>query len=198
MVGEKRRETRRLGDGYERDGVGWLGLRRSESAAGAVEGSERSGGLGMDQTLLWLKTWTVVWVLIAMVAALIVGAVLRSLVKSSSIHPGHALRIIESISIIAGGAVGSVVVLLLLIILWPAAGNWLINTFLSDTLIWQTQFQQWITQKIEHPTTSSAIGLLIPRVQFGSAFLGFLSGWGAKWLIERLMGKRFHTSIERA
>src|SRR5215471_10490847 len=64
MVGEKRRETRRLGDGYERDGVGWLGLRRSESAAGAVEGSERSGGLGMDQTLLWLKTWTVVWVLI--------------------------------------------------------------------------------------------------------------------------------------
>jgi hypothetical protein len=152
----------------------------------------------MDQTLLWLKTWTVVWVLIAMVAALIVGAVLRSLVKSSSIHPAHALRVIESISIIAGGAVGSVVVLLLLIILWPAAGNWLINTFLSDTLIWQTQFQQWITQKIEDPTTSSAIGLLIQRVQFGSAFLGFLSGWGAKWLIERVMGKRFHASIERA
>jgi hypothetical protein len=152
----------------------------------------------MDQTLLWLKTWTVVWVLIAMVATLIVGAVLRSLVKSSSIHPSHALRVIESISIIAGGAVGSVIVLLLLIILWPAAGNWLINTFLSDTLIWQTQFQQWITQKIEDPTTSSAIGLLIQRVQFGSAFLGFLSGWAAKWLIERLMGKRFHTSIERA
>jgi hypothetical protein len=63
---------------------------------------------------------------------------------------------------------------------------------------WQTQFQQWITQKIEDPTTSSAIGLLIQRVQFGSAFLGFLSGWAAKWLIERLMGKRFHTSIERA
>jgi len=86
-------------------------------------------------------------------------------------------------------------VLLLLIILWPAAGNWLINTFLSDTLIWQTQFQQWITQKIEDPTTSSAIGLLIQRVQFGSAFLGFLSGWTAKWLIERLMGKGFHTNV---
>ena len=33
----------------------------------------------MDQTLMWLKTWTVVWVLIAMVAALIVGAVLPKL-----------------------------------------------------------------------------------------------------------------------
>src|SRR5215475_3140477 len=130
-----------------------------------------------------------------MVAALIVGAVLRSLVRKSAIHPGHALRIIESISVIAGGAFGSVVVLLLLIILWPAAGNWLINTFLSDTLIWQTQFQQWITQKIEDPTTSSAIGLLIQRVQFGSAFLGFLSGWGAKWLLEKVMGKRYHANV---
>jgi hypothetical protein len=79
--------------------------------------------------------------------------------------------VIESISVVVGGAVGSVVVLLLLIILWPVAGNWVINTFLSDTLIWQTEFQQWITEKIRDPTTSSAIGLLIQRVQFGSAFL---------------------------
>ena len=58
-------------------------------------------------------------------------------------------------------------------------GNWVINTFLSDTLIWQTEFQQWITQKINDPMTSSAIGLLIQRVQFGSAFWA-LTGWGAK------------------
>ena len=90
---------------------------------------------------------------------------------------------------------GSVVVLLLLIILWPAAGNWVINTFLSDTLIWQTEFQQWITEKIQDPMTSSAIGLLIQRVQFGSAFLGFLSGWSTKWLLEKLMGKQYHTRI---
>jgi hypothetical protein len=112
--------------------------------------------------------------------------------RKSAIQPSHALRVLESISVIAGGAIGSVVVLLLLIILWPSAGNWLINTFLSNTLIWQTEFQQWITQKIEDPTTSSAIGLLIQRVQFGSAFLGFLSGWGAKWILEKLMGKGFH------
>jgi hypothetical protein len=85
-----------------------------------------------------------------------------------------------------------VVVLLLLIILWPEAGNWVINTFLSVTLIWQTEFQQWITQKITDPMTSSAIGLLIQRIQFGSAFLGFVGGWGAKWLIGLLMGKGFH------
>ena len=146
----------------------------------------------MEQTLLWLKTWTAVWVLIALAGAFLTGLALRILVRRSSIHPSHALRLIESISVVAGGAVGSVVVLLLLIILWPAAGNWVINTFLSDTLIWQTQFQQWITQRIDDPTTSSAIGLLIQRVQFGSAFLGFLSGWGAKWVLEKLMGKGFH------
>src|SRR5262249_35109269 len=130
--------------------------------------------------------------------AFVSGAVLRLLVRRSAIHPSRALHIIESISVLAGGAVGSVIVLVLLIILWPAAGNWIINTFLSDTLIWQTEFQQWITQKIEDPTTSSAIGLLIQRVQFGSAFLGFVSGWGAKWLLEKVMGKRYHANIHAA
>jgi hypothetical protein len=149
----------------------------------------------MEQTLIWFKTWTAAWVLIALVTAFVVGVVLRVLVRKASIHPSHALRVIESISVVVGGAVGSVVVLLLLIILWPAAGNWVINTFLSDTLIWQTEFQQWITEKIQDPTTSSAIGLLIQRVQFDSAFLGFLSGWGTKWLLEKLMGKQYHTRI---
>jgi hypothetical protein len=46
--------------------------------------------------------------------------------------------------------------------------------------------------------TSSAIGLLIQRVQFGSAFLGFLSGWGAKWLLEKVMGKRYHANMHAA
>src|SRR5262249_34999725 len=90
--------------------------------------------------------------------AFVSGAVLRLLVRRSAIHPSRALHIIESISVLAGGAVGSVIVLVLLIILWPAAGNWIINTFLSDTLIWQTEFQQWITQKIDDPTTSPSLG----------------------------------------
>jgi hypothetical protein len=149
----------------------------------------------MEQTLVWLKTWTALSVLAALLLAFAMGAVLRVLVRKSTLHPSHAVRLIESVSLIAGGFIGSVVVLLLLIILWPAAGNWVINIFLSDTLIWQTEFQQWITQKISDPTTSSAIGLLIQRVQFGSAFLGFLTGWGAKWLIEKLMGKGYHTAI---
>ena len=127
----------------------------------------------MQQTLLWVKTWTAVWVLVALLAAFLTGVMLRVLVRRSKLHPSHALRVIEGVSVIAGGAVGSVIVLLLLIILWPTADNWIINTFLSDTSIWQTEFQQWITQKIQDPTTSSAVGLLIQRVQFGSAFLGF-------------------------
>jgi hypothetical protein len=150
----------------------------------------------MEQTLLWLKTWTAAWVVVAIVSAFVLGSILRALVRTSRIHPTHALRVIESISVVVGGAVGSVVVLLLLIILWPVAGNWVINTFLSDTLIWQTEFQQWITQRIADPTTSSAIGLLIQRVQFGSAFLGFLSGWGTKWLLEKVMGKKYHTRVK--
>ena len=150
----------------------------------------------MQQTVLWLQTWTAGIVLLVLAATFLVGLVLRALVKKSTLHPSHALRVIRGIAIIVGGGIGSVVVLLLLIILWPAAGNWIINTFLSDTLIWQTEFQQWITQKINDPMTSSAIGLLIQRVQFGSAFLGFLTGWGAKALIEFLMGKGYHTKIK--
>jgi hypothetical protein len=152
----------------------------------------------MQQTMLWVKTWTAIWVFIALVAAFLFGAVLRVMVRKSRIHPSHALRLIESVSIIVGGAIGSVAMILLLIIFWPAAGNWLINTFLPETLIWQTEFQQWVTQKIEDPTTSSAIGLLIQRVQFGSAFLGFLTGWFTKWLIEILMGKPYHAKIKVA
>jgi hypothetical protein len=155
----------------------------------------RYGAIPMQQTVLWLQTWTAVIVLLVLAAAFMAGLVLRGLVKRSTLHPSHALRVIRSVAVVVGGGIGSVVVLLLLIIFWPGAGNWVINTFLSDTLIWQTEFQQWITQKINDPMTSSAIGLLIQRVQFGSAFLGFLTGWSAKWLIELLMGKGFHTRI---
>lgn len=152
----------------------------------------------MQQTLLWLKTWTAVWLLIALAVVVVAGVVLRVLVRKSALRPSYAIRVIESVSIVAGGAVGSVMLLLLLIILWPAGGNWVINTFLSDTLIWQTEFQQWITQKIDDPITSSAVGLLLQRIQLGSAFLGFLSGWASKWLLEKLMGKGFHTNAKIA
>ena len=87
----------------------------------------------MQQTLVWVKTWTAVWVLVALTVAFVTGAVLRLLVRRSAIHPTRALHIIESISVLAGGAVGSVIVLVLLIILWPAARNWIINTFLCRT-----------------------------------------------------------------
>ena len=151
----------------------------------------------MHETLLWLKTWTAVWALLALAVTFGIGLMLRSLVRNSTLHPSIAARIIEGIAIVLGGGIGSVVVLLLIIILWPVAGNWAINTFLPATLIWQSEFQQWITDKISDPMTSSTIGLLIQRIQFGSAFLGFLSGWLAKWLIETLMGKAFHAKALR-
>jgi hypothetical protein len=146
----------------------------------------------MQQTLVWLKTWTAFWVLVTLAVVFVTGLLLRTLVRKSTLHPSMAVRVIETIAVVLGGAIGSFILLLLLIILWPEAGNWVINTFLSMTLIWQTEFQQWITQKIADPLTSSAIGLLIQRIQFGSAFLGFLSGWVAKWVVETVMGKAFH------
>ena len=48
---------------------------------------------------------------------------------SSILRPSHHREHIGT----AGGAVGSVIVLVLLIILWPAARNWIINTFLCRT-----------------------------------------------------------------
>jgi hypothetical protein len=43
--------------------------------------------------------------------------------------------------------------------------------------------------------SDDVVRILIQRVQFGSAFLGFLSGWGAKWLLEKVMGKRYHANV---
>ena len=67
----------------------------------------------MQQTLLWVKTWTAVWVIVALGVAFLIGAVSRVLVRRSSIYPAYALRVIESASVIAGGAVGSVIVLVI-------------------------------------------------------------------------------------
>jgi hypothetical protein len=152
----------------------------------------------MEQTVSAVQVFTAALVLLVLVGAFVIGLWLRALVKQSALHPSAALRVIETIAVVIGGALGSVVVLVLLVILWPAAGNWVINTFLSDTIIWQTEFQQWVTRNINDPTTSSAIGLLIQRIQFGSAFLGFLAGWGAKWLIGTIMGKSFHIGTNYA
>lgn len=146
----------------------------------------------MHEALLWLKTWTVFWLLLALAVVFVIGLLLKRSVDNSAVQRSVAVRLIETVAVVLGGGIGSVFLLVLLIILWPSAGNWVINSFLPAALIWQTEFQQWITQKIADPITSSTIGLLIQRVQFGSAFLGFVSGWLAKWVIEVVMMKRYH------
>ncbi len=146
----------------------------------------------MYEALVWLKTWTVFWLVLALAVVFVIGLLLRRSVDNSAVPRSFAVRIIETVSVVIGGGIGSVFLLVLLIILWPSAGNWVINVFLPAALIWQTEFQQWITQKIADPITSSTIGLLIQRIQFGSAFLGFVSGWLAKWVIETVMMKRYH------
>lgn len=146
----------------------------------------------MYEALLWLKTWTVFWLLLALAVVFVIGLLLKRSVDNSAVQRSFAVRFIETVAVVLGGGVGSVFLLVLLIILWPSAGNWVINTFLPAALIWQTEFQQWITQKIADPITSSTIGLLIQRIQFGSAFLGFISGWLAKWVIETVMMKKYH------
>jgi hypothetical protein len=152
----------------------------------------------MYEALVWLKTWTVFWLVLALIVVFALGWLLRRSVETRALHPTLAVRFIETVAVVLGGGVGSIFVVVLLIILWPSAGNWVINTFLPAALIWQTEFQQWITQKIADPITSSTIGLLIQRVQFGSAFIGFVSGWLAKWIIETVMGKSYHLKSGKA
>lgn len=149
----------------------------------------------MQQTVGYIQSLTVALLLIILTVLFITGLWLRARVKDLSLHPSVALRVIETIAVVIGGGLGSVAVLLLLLILWPTAGNWVINRFLPDTIILQTQLQEWITRNIDDPTTSSAIGLLIQRIQFGSAFLGFIAGWVAKWLVGIIMGRSYHTGI---
>jgi hypothetical protein len=55
----------------------------------------------MQQTLVWVKTWTAVWVFVALTVAFVAGAVLRPLVRGSAIHPSRALHIIDGVSALA-------------------------------------------------------------------------------------------------
>jgi hypothetical protein len=41
-------------------------------------------------------------------------------------------------------------------------------------------------------------GLLAPPLDKRVPIQGFLSGWGAKWLLEKVMGKRYHANIHAA
>lgn len=84
----------------------------------------------MQQTVSAIQLYTAALLLFVLAVAFIIGLWLRALVKQSSLHPSLALRVIETIAIVVGGGLGSVIVLVLLIILWPGAGNWVINTFL--------------------------------------------------------------------
>jgi hypothetical protein len=73
----------------------------------------------MEQTVSALQVFTAALVLVVLAAAFILGLWLRALVRQSALHPSVALRVIETIAVVIGGAIGSVAVLVLLVILWP-------------------------------------------------------------------------------
>ena len=113
----------------------------------------------VDQTLHWAEVVTAFILVATLVSLISVGLTLRWLVTSKALLASTALTIIGSISKVVGGLLGSVGILVVLVIQFPTAAEWIVNTYMPKTIIWQTNFQTWLTQQVTDSRTATAMGL---------------------------------------
>lgn len=146
----------------------------------------------LEDGMLWLRTVTTFYLIGTLGALVGGGLLLRWLVQNKYIFAQSALRIIGFTGDFVGGFIGSVGILLLLIILWPAASDWIVNHYLAKTTIWQTEFQMMLTENLSDSRTATALGFLLKGVQFGSVALGYVIGRVSQKLICGMMGRAYH------
>ena len=146
----------------------------------------------VDQTLHWAEVVTAFILVATLVSLISVGLTLRWLVTSKALLASTALTIIGSISKVVGGLLGSVGILVVLVILFPTAAEWIVNTYMPRTIIWQTNFQTWLTQQVTDSRTATAMGLILKSFSLGSALLGFVFGQFSQAFFSTVLGKSFH------
>jgi hypothetical protein len=87
---------------------------------------------------------------------------------------------------------GTFMVLIVFVILVPSASDWIVNTYLPKTLIWQTEFQTWLSSQINDSRTATGVGLIISKFQMGSMFMGAVLAKVCEALFRWLMNKPYH------
>jgi hypothetical protein len=152
-------------------------------------------GQWLNENLHYLQTTTVMIIVLAISGMWLVGHCLMWLVHNRQMVSQTAVRIIGSIATLFGIVTGSMAIMVILMILWPDASNWVVNTYLPKTLIWQTEFQQWLAEKVSDRRMATTMGLVMKSYQFGSMLLGAVLSHVARAIFSILMKKSYHEEI---
>lgn len=146
----------------------------------------------LNQGLHYLQLMTVSGIVSVGVVFFFIGKVLQSLVRSGVMLAQSAVYSISFLATIFGMMTGSIAMMIGLILFWPDSAEWIVNTYLSKTTIWQIQFQQWITAQISESRTATGVGLLISKLSIGSMVLGALFTKAWEWAYGKLMRRDYH------
>lgn len=144
----------------------------------------------LEQSIAWIETMTMLSLFILAVAIVATGFSLRWLVKLQILHASKALVLVKATATIVGGLFGAIALMVVLVILFPSASDWIVNFYYAKTTIWQTEFQLWLTPKLGDSRAATAAGLFLGTTKLGQLFLGFALGAVCKWLFGLAMQKR--------
>jgi hypothetical protein len=117
-------------------------------------------GEWLNQGLHYLQMMTASTLLALIVGLYVAGYGLKQMVEQRALLAKSALRLIEALAVGFGFMTGTFMVLIVFVILVPSASDWIVNTYLPKTLIWQTEFQTWLSSQINDSRTATGVGLI--------------------------------------
>ncbi len=145
----------------------------------------------LQPTISWIETVTTIILVTVIVGSYLAGLGLKQLVRREVMAATAALRITKVLSWLLGFVLGGMGCMIMLFILMPNASDWIVNSYLNRTEIWQREFQSWLTQKFDDPRVRTAGGLMLKSWPIGAAFMGIVLSATCRKIISLLMHSRY-------
>ena len=143
-----------------------------------------------QQVLGWAQG--IALLVLVLVIAFIAGMrmFLHGGVRRGYILAADAERTAERTATIVGILFGPYVLICIVAVMHPPFGRWFVNTFITDTIIWQAQFVKWMDARVQDDLAATALGGLLKGLQFIVAFIITVVAVMMRSLLKWVLGVR--------
>lgn len=124
-----------------------------------------------QQVLGWAQGIALIVLILMMLFIAGMRLFLHSGVSKGYVLAADAEKTAERTATIVGIIFGPYVLICIIAVMHPPFGRWFVNTFITDTIIWQAQFVKWMDARVQDDLAATALGGLLKGLQFIVAFI---------------------------